>query len=1295
VTPGPVRSRAPRRRRWLLLAGGLALVLLPLLRLPRWSATFVAEQLTGFFKRTCTVGAVRYRLFPLLIEVVDLRVAGPTPEAPPFLTLPRAEVMPSLASLFGPRLVLSRVRLEGLTIRVNAYPERGDDIPKLVAPAGDGPSLRIRRLSIAGGQFELNHARVPLNLELPGFEGRLAGRRQGALAGSLSFGPGPLRFGDAPPLPVRTEIDLLVEGGLFTVEEARLRGEKIDLRYTGELRLGSPPVGRFELKGAVDLGELERHVMRTGFGIEGRGHWLGTLDVHGSRLKLAGRMTGNEGVFDGVPVPRFDGRIGYDGEGVHIRGLEVEALQGAGRLDLEIPPGKGSARLDATMQGVDAEGLVAALFDLGAARIGSAASGEISIRWPRGRIRGLSGRIAVDLAERDDGRTPLKGRFVWSAEDGVQQVEDAELLTPTTQLRLSGRIERDDRTHLEMAASSRDLEVADDLSTRVRRALGVADALPAGLTGSGAFNGLWRGSLHAPVFEGRFSGTGVGYRGVRWGRAEWSGVLDALSLESHSQVVRRGDSELWLDGRVETGHYGEQDALDVRLRIDEWPAADLLRALAWDVDLSGDVSSDAELRGRRSAPEGWLRVRSRTGRYYGVPFEDLDLTSVLRGAVVEAREGRARVGGGTLAFHGSRSADGVYDGSAELQDAEIGGVLPDRPGRAPWAGRVSGTATLLGTLARPRILARMTSQRLFLGDEGLGTLAASLRGDGSGTLRVEGGLRSPRVDLRASGSVDVQEPHRAALRLAARETSIDPYLRVFYPALSSALGLVATGEVELRGPLASPRDVELDASVSDLRLLLPEFPVRNRDPIRLQVRGGQTELRDVHLYGEGTDLVVTGSAPVLGDGPLRLSVRGAADLRTLSLVTRRLRGRGAAQLALNVSGSRTAPRVAGALAFEGAGVRVSGFPHGLEGVRGSLRFTESAATLEDVSGSLGGGVVELSGGAAYAAGALTGLDVQVAGRGVALRYPEGLRSMLDVGLRLFGDAGRQWVTGNVDVLQASYTRRYDVASELLAARAPAAPGAALDGGVRYDVKIRAPGTLRIDNNLATLQARADLTLQGSAAAPVVLGRVEIERGRVYFQGNTYLIRRGTLDFANPQKTDPLFDIEAETRIRSYRVTLRMNGTLERVYPTLSSDPPLSAVQILNLMAGADETAVASLTQAQSDQARLAATGAATLAAGRIAEEVGLEREAERLFGLNRFSIDPSLVKGGGFTNPSARLTAGKRVTPDLNVLYSVDLRGSEERVLSVEYTLSDRLSVLMTRSDPGGFGFDLRLRQTR
>jgi translocation and assembly module TamB len=458
---------------------------------------------------------------------------------------------------------------------------------------------------------------------------------------------------------------------------------------------------------------------------------------------------------------------------------------------------------------------------------------------------------------------------------------------------------------------------------------------------------------------------------------------------------------------------------------------------------------------------------------------------------------------------------------------------------------------------------------------------------------------------------------------------------------------------------------------------------------------GRLELGPLPLGAEDTDLTVSGGADLLGDGPLALEARGAADLRVLSLLSNELRGRGAARLAMSLTGDRHAPRLEGTLEVQGGALRVRRFPHGIEGLQGTVRFTHQGAQLEGGKGVVGGAPVRLAGQAAWSRAKGVSFDVQAAGDGITLRYPEGLRSVIDADLRLFGDLKLQWLTGAVQVRQAVWSRRYDVASELMAERQPLESSAALEGGLRLDLKVSAPGTLKVDNNLATLQARADLQLQGTAAAPVVMGRAEVDRGRVYFQGNTYLIRRGSIDFTNPRKTDPNFDIEAETRIHSYRITLRANGTLERVYPTLTSDPYLTQVGILALLAGADESVVAGL-EARRDEAQkgLAATGAYTLAAGRIAEEMGLERGAEKLFGLSRFSIDPSALRGD-VTNPTARLTVGKRVTPDVALVYSMDLRSTEDRLVAVEYTLSERVSLLFTRADPGGFGFDLRLRQSR
>src|SRR5262249_7329271 len=84
-----------------------------------------------------------------------------------------------------------------------------------------------------------------------------------------------------------------------------------------------------------------------------------------------------------------------------------------------------------------------------------------------------------------------------------------------------------------------------------------------------------------------------------------------------------------------------------------------------------------------------------------------------------------------------------------------------------------------------------------------------------------------------------------------------------------------------------------EADVQDLTVTLPDYPVKNRGPLHLSLADGGLQVRQLALSGEGTDLAVGGSANLLGDGALALTVRGAADLRALSLVSSELRGRGA------------------------------------------------------------------------------------------------------------------------------------------------------------------------------------------------------------------------------------------------------------------------------------------------------------------------------------------------------------------------------------------------------------------
>ena len=560
----PEGAGRPRRRRWpFLLAALLVLLGLLIARLPRISAVLISRGLASVFGRDVSVGEVRFRWFPPQAEVLDLRVLGRTPGEPPFLEVPRVLATPAIAPLWGRRLVLSRLRMERPRIRIHAYPDKGDDIPsfKKGRSGGAGIEVRVQRLVIEKGEFLLDHDRVPLDLDLPDFKGRLLRGKGGVLAGEVRFGPGTLRFGSGPPLAVSTDMQLEIDGPTITASSAHLRSTRTDLAYEGTLTLGSPVRGSFSLQGPVDLEVLDRHVMRTGFGIRGAARYDGGLTVEGSRLRLEGRFEGVEGLFDAVAVPRYSGAVSWNEAGVRLNGMELEALGGAATLDLEIPPGRSTARLSGTLREADAEGLLRAIFDIGAPGVGSALSGPLEIRWPRGRFRELTGSMALDATDRADGRTPLRGRFEWRAEAGVQTIDKADLRTPTTHAVLAGRIERDERTDLSVDAESTELQATDDLLLRLRRALGNPEAQPTGFAGTGTFQGRWRGTLRAPVFSGRFSGQDISYLDVVWGRAEWAGTADPDEVGLHSLVLKRGRSELWLDGRMQTGAYGDADEI--------------------------------------------------------------------------------------------------------------------------------------------------------------------------------------------------------------------------------------------------------------------------------------------------------------------------------------------------------------------------------------------------------------------------------------------------------------------------------------------------------------------------------------------------------------------------------------------------------------------------------------------------------------------------------------------------------------------------------------------------------------
>jgi autotransporter translocation and assembly factor TamB len=234
---------------------------------------------------------------------------------------------------------------------------------------------------------------------------------------------------------------------------------------------------------------------------------------------------------------------------------------------------------------------------------------------------------------------------------------------------------------------------------------------------------------------------------------------------------------------------------------------------------------------------------------------------------------------------------------------------------------------------------------------------------------------------------------------------------------------------------------------------------------------------------------------------------------------------------------------------------------------------------------------------------------------------------------------------------------------------------------------------------------AELKLQGTYDKPLLFGHAEIERGDIVFEGNRYLVTRGSVDFLNPGgRIEPLFDIEAETRVRvpqqTYRVTLSVNGTPNRFSLTLGSDPPLPEIDIVSLLLGQTPNVDDAELRALRPEAATDAKEALVRAAGArlIANPISapVRRVVEETFGLDTAQVTPTIgTEDDPLALSSARLLLGKRLSPRAFLTFSRALgRADRNQIIVLEYDQSDRLGFVITQIGENTFAVDLRVRRT-
>ena len=1321
-----------------------------------------------YLERPMHIGKLGIHLGYGAFVVEDLVIEGLKPTDRPFLKARKVFVNLPWWTIFTRELIVENVDMTDWEMLVEQFPGRHNFprvTPKPKEKKGD-PIFKftttVRSVIARNGRFVYDDHTVPWNvvcnnLNVSVFKGRDTYR------GTAQFRNGSVKIQSYDRFRADMQTRFRIDGGRIVLEDINLQSTGADTHVTGYVDLKNWPEMVYRVKSKIDFPIQKAIYFKTmNFDVAGRGDFEGTFRFfktpRGTGRELKGTFTSPEAGVNAWRFPDVRGSLVWNNSAFRVTDVTTGLYGGRAKFDylmepLGRPGEPTQVTWDATYADVDLARLTDFL-ELQGIRLAGRATGRNRLEWPLGKFALKHGEGEVtatmppgaepmtremrsDLIARVDPlppeqgpfnarlpleHVPIAGHIKYALDPEWIDIASGWAATEKTYVDFRGRTAWAQRSTIPFHVTSLDWQESDRVLAGIMTAFGApTGAIDIG--GRGEFDGTLYGAFSRPRIEGRFAGERMRAWDTLWGRGVADLVIENSYVTIKNSVIEHEGSRIDAEGKFSLGFprkdLGEE--INATITMTRRPLADLRHAFALDdYAVDGLTSGEFHVYGNYLGPNGVGRLLIEKGVAYGETF-DL-ATSNLRFEGTGVRMDRIDISKGSGKVTGAAwvAWDGNYSFAANGSKIPVESLATMSFPRAPLSGVLQFDASGTGTFEAPRYDVKLGIADLFAADEGIGQVTGrlSLRGD---MLTMEMDASSKRLSVNGSGRLALTPEMDADMTLRFFDTSLDPYLRFFAPSMSPYTTAVADGTIRVVGELADIDHLLVETTVDKLQLKLFDYPATNEGPIQLALNQHVAEVKRFRLVGEGTALELSGNVG-LHDNRIALDLSGDANLGILQAFYREIRSAGNASLQAQVRGPLDKPVFAGNATISAGRIRYFPLPHSLQDINGRLDFDAQGIRIVDALAQLGGGPVKFGGRIGLNGYQIGAVDLTATGDQMNLRYPEGFRSTIDAALTLRGVPASLVLGGTVTLRDGIYSKRFEPNVDIfsLASGGSDLPTAAAETTtlpVRYDIKVVAPGTLRLENNLARIVARADLTLNGTYDKPLLFGRADIDRGEIFFEGNRYRVTRGTIDFLNPARIEPFFDLEAETRLRTvagtstastassetYRVTIAVSGTLDgQMNFEVNSDPPLATVDILSLIFGQATTTDLENPElrrlrpdaATQSEEQLLKVGLLRLLAGGITGSVG--RAVEQTLGIDTVQISPSIGTETDPLTPTARLIVGTRLSNRAYLTFSRALgtttRG--DQIIILEYDQSDRLSWVLTQSGANRFAIDFRVRRT-
>jgi len=1243
------------------------------------------------------IGRLHLDLSTLTATLYDITIRGTeAPDQPPLLHADRLSVGIKIVSILRRQVVLQELLLDHPVVHIEVARQGTSNLP--TPPPSQSTSqtsvfdLAVAHTRLTNGEVDYRDQKLPLDADLYNlatdirFESVAKGYE-----GELSYTHGQLHYAGFAPLEHHLELKFSADPQHLDLKPAVFNIGSSEIILRAELKNYADPVadGNYQIRiHAQDFAGISRSLSPAGdLSLNGR------FDYHASRNKPLLRSISTDGqvasdVLAAVvsrrrfEVRRLRGAYRLDEGNLQIRDLSLESFGGriVATADIQHLDATPESAVQASLERISLRPLQQ-LFGpqtLQTAVLSGTVRGKAEAMW-KGSMNDLRARadltVAASAKNRSNpsaGEVPLAGTLHATYDGRRQTIElhDTTFTIPSATLTAQGTISN--HSNLQVHAVAHDLHQLALLGF----AFSSTETTPPAVSGSANISATVQGSLKKPTIVAQLSAENLEVEGSEWKTAkmEIHASPSQFSIDSASlDNAHQGHVNLSASAGLENWGYQPSNPIQAHVDAHQLRIADLQALAEQHFPVSGDLSANLSLRGSQLQPVGSGSLQIDNAHVYGEALHKLT-------AKLHAENGSISSTLNAQAAAGSIDASLSYNPGARTYKLQLDApsiVVQKLEAVKETNLGVNGTVSLSangeGTVDDPGLVAKLKSSEILIRQNSILGIEADIQVS-QRRANLDFVSEISQASVHAHGTVSLTGDYDTEAVIDTGTIPLEALIATYAPGLPQGFQGQTELHATLKGPLRDKSRIEAHLTLPTLKASYQSLQVGIAQPIHLDYANSILTLRPVDIEGTETRVRAQGQIPIGGTAPPTFTAQGSINVGILRLFAPDLQTSGTAALDLRSSLSSGTTSIQGQIELRNVALSTSTSPLGVERLNGTVDIAGNHLQISQMTGQMGGGQISLGGSVTYRPAVQFNLALQ--GRSIRLRYPEGLRSVFDANLMFSGNPQASTVSGRVLVDSLSFTPDFDLstfADQFTTGNRLSQPGFA--DTVRLAIGLQSQQDLSATSSQISIAGQAGLRISGTAANPVITGRMILTSGELFYRNVRYQLERGIITFDDPNETRPVLNVAVTTTVQQYNLTLTLRGPLDKLTTSYLSDPPLATADIINLIARGQTTEQLAA-NSQSTDSMIASQVVSQLSSG-----------VQRLAGISSLQIDPTL---GGNNRASAQIAIQQRVTKDLLFSFSTDVSQPGGEIIQGEYQINQRWSVSAARDELGGFSIDGR-----